>query len=325
MSTDPLLALRGAVTSGFTIAPVDSSNADAPSLAAATHLRLSDSLILPKSAPTRLRRPGNTATDPSSKPEAFFSLEAVYLTWALRSAGSAEYMKQARESGLAVGFVSVTERKSVVEWLQGKVASLDNIVSPPGESTTPPGTPPPIALQRTLPGASISRPSASHREPGISTVPSKRHYVPDAHDVEVVKKIKQAEIELKDRNTVLRGTKPNNFASVRDAFSAKLKSLKEKKPGSTAAAVPTPDLKLQARKAKNMYPIIMISSSPTALITMHNVKRFLQENDLYLKLEKCTFEASSIEYLGLILEKGMVKMDPVKLARIKEWPTPKNI
>jgi parafibromin len=33
-----------------------------------------------------------------------------------------------------------------------------------------------------------------------------------------------------------------------------------------------------------MYPIIMISSSPTALITMHNVKRFLQES---------TFEPSS--------------------------------
>lgn len=29
--------------------------------------------------------------------------------------------------------------------------------------------------------------------------------------------------------------------------------------------------------AGNMYPIIIISSSPTALITMHNVRRFLQE------------------------------------------------
>lgn len=28
---------------------------------------------------------------------------------------------------------------------------------------------------------------------------------------------------------------------------------------------------------ENMFPIIMISSSPTALITMYNVKRFLQE------------------------------------------------
>src|SRR6267154_596677 len=30
--------------------------------------------------------------------------------------------------------------------------------------------------------------------------------------------------------------------------------------------------------AENMYPIVMISSSPTSLITMHNVRRFLQES-----------------------------------------------
>ncbi|KAH7918860.1 hypothetical protein BV22DRAFT_894482 [Leucogyrophana mollusca] len=35
---------------------------------------------------------------------------------------------------------------------------------------------------------------------------------------------------------------------------------------------------MQARKAKSTSPIIIISSSPTALITMHNVKRFLQES-----------------------------------------------
>lgn len=28
----------------------------------------------------------------------------------------------------------------------------------------------------------------------------------------------------------------------------------------------------------NLYPIILISSSPTSLVTMHNVKRFLQES-----------------------------------------------
>ncbi|KAH7890141.1 RNA polymerase II accessory factor [Phlebopus sp. FC_14] len=35
---------------------------------------------------------------------------------------------------------------------------------------------------------------------------------------------------------------------------------------------------MQAHKAKNMSPILMISSSPTALITMYNVKRFLQQS-----------------------------------------------
>lgn len=42
-----------------------------------------------------------------------------------------------------------------------------------------------------------------------TTTPSKRRYVADQQDVEVVKRIKQNEVELRDRNTVLRGTKPN--------------------------------------------------------------------------------------------------------------------
>lgn len=37
-------------------------------------------------------------------------------------------MKQARDSGLAVGFISVTERKGVVEWLEGKSSDLESIV-----------------------------------------------------------------------------------------------------------------------------------------------------------------------------------------------------
>ena len=49
------------------------------------------------------------------------------MAWLLRDAPGAEYMKQAREHGLAVGFVSVTERKHVVDWLEGKVQDSDRI------------------------------------------------------------------------------------------------------------------------------------------------------------------------------------------------------
>jgi hypothetical protein len=41
------------------------------------------------------------------------------------------------------------------------------------------------------------------------TSPSKRRLVADPHDLEIVKKIRQNEVELHDRNTVLRGIKPN--------------------------------------------------------------------------------------------------------------------
>ncbi|KAH8977406.1 RNA polymerase II accessory factor [Lactarius hatsudake] len=262
-TTDPLDALRAAISSKYEITLVTSSGSPAGTLRAATHLRLSSATTLPKSARTRLRKAGSSATDPSAQPDGFFMLEAVYLAWTLRDTPGGEYMRQAREH--AGGFVSLTERKSIVDWLRRAIPALDSIV-PLSESTTPPGSPPPSAYRR-LPAPSAS---AAHAQTSTST-PGRS---------QVVKKIRQGEVELRDHNTVLRGIKNNNFSSVRNVFVAKLKTLKEaKKPGTVAPAVaPLADPKAQARKQKNMYPIIMISSSPTSLITMYNVRRFLQES-----------------------------------------------
>jgi hypothetical protein len=58
---------------------------------------------------------------------------------------------------------------------------------------------------------------------------------------------------------------------------------------------------------------------------VHNVLRVAEQHDLYFKLSKCTFHASSIDYLGVIIEKGMTHMDPVKIAGIKNWPTPVKV
>lgn len=123
---DALLALRTTIKAKSPITYTDASSNTTSSLLAATHLRLSERPY-PKSSPTRLRKPGITSSDPISRPQDFFTLEAVYLAWKLREASGAEYMKQARENGLAVGFVSVTERKSVVDWLEGRVADLERI------------------------------------------------------------------------------------------------------------------------------------------------------------------------------------------------------
>ena len=45
------------------------------------------------------------------------------------------------------------------------------------------------------------------------------------------------------------------------------------------------------------------------------------DHNLYFKPEKCIFHAPRIDYLGVILEKGVTRMDPVKIAGIKDWPT----
>jgi hypothetical protein len=51
----------------------------------------------------------------------------------------------------------------------------------------------------------------------------------------------------------------------------------------------------------------------------------LEQYNLYLKLEKCVFTQTSIEYLGIIITDGQVRMDPAKLAGIKGWLTPQTV
>jgi hypothetical protein len=58
---------------------------------------------------------------------------------------------------------------------------------------------------------------------------------------------------------------------------------------------------------------------------VRDVLRVAEQNDLYFKLSKCTFHTSSIDYLGVIIEKGMTCMDPVKIAGIKNWPIPTKV
>jgi hypothetical protein len=55
---------------------------------------------------------------------------------------------------------------------------------------------------------------------------------------------------------------------------------------------------------------------------IHQVLDKLQEHVLYLKPEKCLFKKKSMEFLGVILEKGTVHMDPSKLKGIADWPSP---
>ena len=54
------------------------------------------------------------------------------------------------------------------------------------------------------------------------------------------------------------------------------------------------------------------------------VVELLQQHNLSLKLEKCEFEKTSVEYLGVVVSHNTIKMDPAKVAGVSEWPTPTN-
>ena len=51
------------------------------------------------------------------------------------------------------------------------------------------------------------------------------------------------------------------------------------------------------------------------------VLQWIKELDLHLKLKKCQFASSEVEYLGMIVKPGQLAMDPVKLDGIASWPT----
>jgi len=55
------------------------------------------------------------------------------------------------------------------------------------------------------------------------------------------------------------------------------------------------------------------------------VLEMLRRESLFLKPEKCTFNAQEVEYLSMIIHPGQVAMDSTKLKGISEWQTPSSV
>jgi len=57
---------------------------------------------------------------------------------------------------------------------------------------------------------------------------------------------------------------------------------------------------------------------------VQQVLQVLKENKLFLCPEKCEFYKQWIKYLDLVISENEVSIDPVKVAEVREWPTPEN-
>ena len=51
----------------------------------------------------------------------------------------------------------------------------------------------------------------------------------------------------------------------------------------------------------------------------------LRKVGLFANPKKCKFHTNTIEYLGFIMSPEGLRMDPVKVAMILEWPEPRNV
>jgi len=54
------------------------------------------------------------------------------------------------------------------------------------------------------------------------------------------------------------------------------------------------------------------------------VMELLWKHNLFLKPKKCESKKTVVEYLRVVISQNSIKMDPVKVAGVTEWPTPSN-
>ena len=58
---------------------------------------------------------------------------------------------------------------------------------------------------------------------------------------------------------------------------------------------------------------------------VHEIFDILEENDLFVKPEKCAFEQEETDYLGVIVGKGRLQMNPKKLQGVADYLIPLNV
>jgi len=58
---------------------------------------------------------------------------------------------------------------------------------------------------------------------------------------------------------------------------------------------------------------------------VEEVLRRLEENDLFVKLEKCVWKVREVGFLGVIIGEDGVRMEKKKMQGVIEWPVPKGV
>ena len=58
---------------------------------------------------------------------------------------------------------------------------------------------------------------------------------------------------------------------------------------------------------------------------LKQVFQVLRENELYIKMEKCSFAQQEVEFLGHKIKDGKLMMDPAKVQAIQEWKPPTKV
>jgi hypothetical protein len=71
--------------------------------------------------------------------------------------------------------------------------------------------------------------------------------------------------------------------------------------------------------------LIYIKTWKTYLIHVDRVLHLLSQHQIFLKQSKCDFGTSKVKYLGHLVGKVSVMVDPKKIEAMQDWPHPKTL
>lgn len=71
--------------------------------------------------------------------------------------------------------------------------------------------------------------------------------------------------------------------------------------------------------------LIYSSNEEEHVMHLHSVLHCLHSHKFFVKLSKCTFCQSSVDYLGHIVGEGVVCVDPKKIEAMTAWPPPRSV
>ena len=70
--------------------------------------------------------------------------------------------------------------------------------------------------------------------------------------------------------------------------------------------------------------VVYSESVEDHLVLLRKVLQRLREHQLFVKLKKCSFAQSEIEFVGFIVGRKGIRLVPEKRQTISDWPVPKN-
>ncbi|WFD29741.1 accessory factor associated with RNA polymerase II [Malassezia sp. CBS 17886] len=251
---------------------------------------------------------------PEWNPDLFLSVGALVFAVQQRGERTGTYLRNATMA--KVSPLSALERPGVLEYLLGAREHWAGVVDGPSAAASVADAADGSALRMDAADAGQGR-----------AAPPRRGYVPDAADAEFVRQLRaKHEVVLMDRNDALKGslslsladategviagvapakgTVSDDVFGLRAMLAPRLESAKRRQQvphrsstSSRSAGAPN----AAARRSRAQDPIILLSNSPTALVTMFNVKTLLQDG-VFVAPEQARQQAGGIPELVVTIK-----------------------